>query len=208
MKFPKLYVILDVETLERRGLRLSCVAGELARAGVELVQLRDKQGSPQDVLRRAAEVEREFAGTQCRLVMNDRADLAVLAGWTGVHVGHKDMPPVAVREVLSGAFVGVSTHDGEQVRAADAGEADYVAIGPVFATSTKLDAEPVVGLDGVRKARALTSKPLVAIGGITLENARSVIDAGADSVAVISALFVPGERPGKVAEELIARLSS
>jgi len=99
--------------------------------------------------------------------------------------------------------VGVSTHTEEQVVAADAGAADYVAIGPVFATGTKLDAAAVVGLEGVRRARAMTGKPLVAIGGITRENARSVIEAGADSVAVISGLFVPGERVERVAREFL-----
>jgi thiamine-phosphate pyrophosphorylase len=99
--------------------------------------------------------------------------------------------------------IGVSTHHEAQVIAADASEADYVAVGPVFATSTKADAEPVVGLEGVRRARALTRKPLVAIGGITRENARSVIDAGADSVAVIGGLLAPGEQPGKIAKDFL-----
>jgi len=102
--------------------------------------------------------------------------------------------------------VGVSTHNDAQVVAAEAGCADYVAVGPVFATSTKADAEPVIGLEGVRRARALTRKPIVAIGGITLENARSVIEAGADSVAVIGGLFMKGVRPGKVAEDFLAVL--
>jgi thiamine-phosphate pyrophosphorylase len=103
----------------------------------------------------------------------------------------------------SRTVLGVSTHNGEQVTAADAGCADYVAVGPVFATSSKANAEPVVGLEGVRRARALTTKPIVAIGGITRENARSVMDAGADSVAVIGGLLVKGERPGKVAEDFL-----
>jgi thiamine-phosphate pyrophosphorylase len=100
-------------------------------------------------------------------------------------------------------WVGVSTHAEEQVRVADAGCSDYVAIGPVFATGTKVDAEAVVGLEGVRRARALTGKPIVAIGGITRENARSVIEAGADSVAVISGLLVDVETVEKVAEDFL-----
>jgi thiamine-phosphate pyrophosphorylase len=100
----------------------------------------------------------------------------------------------------------VSTHNEAQVLAADAGAAEYVAIGPVFATTTKADTEPVVGLEGVRRARALTRKPLVAIGGITLENAQSVIEAGADSVAVIGGLARVGERPGKLAKDFLDRL--
>jgi len=208
MKMPRLYPIVDKETLDRQGMRVGHFVAELARAGVTVLQFRDKTGQPQDVLRCAAMISAAFAEKDCMLVMNDRADLAVLAGWGGVHVGHTDMSPCAARKVMvghndSGAWVGVSTHNPEQVTAAEAGCADYVAIGPVFATGTKMNAEPVVGLEGVRRARALTTKPLVAIGGITLENARSVIDAGADSVAVIGGLFVKGERPGKVAEDFL-----
>jgi thiamine-phosphate pyrophosphorylase len=158
--------------------------------------------------------------------MNDRADLAVLAEWGGVHVGQGDLLPEDAKAVVlrtmpthrmkqgrdewgtrivqgSDMLVGVSTHTEEQVKGADASCADYVAVGPVFATGTKLDAEAVIGLDGVRRARMVTRKPVVGIGGITRENARSVIDAGADSVAVISALFVEGETVEKVARDFL-----
>jgi thiamine-phosphate pyrophosphorylase len=176
------------------------------------------------VLRNAALIREAFAGAECRLILNDRADLAVLAGWDGVHVGQGDLLPEDARRVVGAErWVGVSTHTEEQVRAADSmsqsrdmghpeasqlladirGRADYIAIGPVFATGTKPDAEPVVGLEGVRRARALTTKPLVAIGGITRANARSVVDAGADSVAVISGLFVAGESIEKVARDFL-----
>jgi thiamine-phosphate pyrophosphorylase len=145
-----------------------------------------------------------MAGSDCRLILNDRADLAVLASFGGVHVGQGDLPPEYARLVVGGErWVGVSTHNEGQVRIANETSADYVAVGPVFATGTKLDAEPVIGLDGVRRARALTKKPIVAIGGITRANARSVIDAGADSVAVISALFVEGETVEKVARDFL-----
>jgi thiamine-phosphate pyrophosphorylase len=140
--------------------------------------------------------------------MNDRADLALLADWRAVHVGHLDLPPEAVRRVLGPgqALVGVSTHSEQQIIEADAGSADYVAIGPVFNTGTKLDAEPVVGLEGVRRARALTRKPLVAIGGIVRENARAVMDAGADSVAVIGGMFAEGEGTEKIVQDFLLRL--
>ena len=139
-----------------------------------------------------------MAGSACHLILNDRADLAVLANFDGVHVGQGDLSPEDARRVVgTDRIVGVSTHTDEQVRIADQSCADYIAIGPVFATGTKLNPDPVVGLEGVRRARALTTKPLVAIGGITRDNARSVIDAGADSVAVISALFAPDEIPSK-----------
>ena len=205
MTLPKLYAIADRATLDARGIRVSEFAREMAQAGVGVLQYRDKVGAPNEVLRAAKEIGAEFAGQDCLLIMNDRADLALLAGW-GVHVGHLDMSPADVRRLLGAAVIGVSTHNDDQVMKADAGAADYVAIGPVFATSSKADTEPVVGLEGVRRARALTRKPLVAIGGITRENARSVIEAGACSVAVIGALLAVGEPSAKIAKDFLDRL--
>jgi len=223
----RLYVIADVEVLAGRGVSLEAFARELRAAGVGWLQWRDKVGSPQEVLRGAAVLREVFGeGITPRqteklpdmghpiLIMNDRADLAVLAGFDGVHVGQGDLAAEDARAVVgTGRIVGVSTHTDEQVVAAapmsqnrDMGHpsaVDYIAIGPVFATGTKANAETVVGLDGVRRARALTAKPLVAIGGITRANARSVIDAGADSVAVISGLFGVGESVEKVARDFL-----
>jgi len=207
MTLPKLYPIADRATLDARGMSVGEFAREMAQAGVGVLQYRDKVGAPNDVLRAAKEMSAEFAGLDCVLIMNDRPDLALLAGW-GVHVGHEDMSPVDVRRIMGErvCVIGVSTHHDAQVMGAELGGADYVAIGPVFATNSKWNAEPVVGLEGVRRARALTRKPLVAIGGITRENARSVIDAGADSVAVISGLVRRDERPGKIAQEFMEML--
>jgi thiamine-phosphate pyrophosphorylase len=203
-QLPRLYSIVDEGVLERRGVALGRVAEDLKAAGAQLVQYRNKVGEPESVLRVAAIVWEVFAGTGCRLILNDRADLAVLAGFGGVHVGQGDLPPEDARRVVGvERWVGVSTHNDEQVRVADATSADYIAVGPVFATGTKVDAEPVIGLEGVRRARSLTTKPMVAIGGITRANAQSVIDAGADSVAVISALFVEGETVEKVARDFL-----
>ena len=233
---PRLYAVIDADVLRLRGVELRQVAEELRAAGVGLVQWRNKSGSPQEVLHGATVLREVFAGTGCRLMMNDRADLAVLAEFGGVHVGQGDLSPEDVKAVvllhsneqkrspgtpirtithpseehegwgtraLGRRIVGVSTHNAEQVRVAEAGCADYVAVGPVFATGTKLDAEAVIGLEGVRRARALTGKPMVAIGGITRKNARSVIEAGADSVAVIGGLIVPGETVEKVARDFL-----
>jgi thiamine-phosphate pyrophosphorylase len=225
----QLYAIIDAGMLSAWGVKPCEFAEMLRAAGVSLIQYRNKLGGPQDVLRDTAVIREAMAGSGCRLILNDRADLAVLAGWDGVHVGQGDLWPADAKAVVlrtmpthrmkqgrdewgtrivpgSQFWVGVSTHTEEQVRVADASCADYVAVGPVFATGTKLDAEPVIGLDGVRRARALTTKPIVAIGGITRENARSVIDAGADSVAVISALFVEGETVEKVARDFLENL--
>jgi thiamine-phosphate pyrophosphorylase len=201
---PRLYPIVDAGVLEGRGLDVVRFAQELRAAGVGLLQYRNKTGAPQEILLEAAAIREVFAGAECRLILNDRADLAVLAGWDGVHVGQTDLSPEDVRRVIGkDRWVGVSTHNDEQVRLAELSGANYVAVGPVFATETKLDAEPVVGLDGVRRARTLTTKPIVAIGGITRGNARSVIEAGADSIAVISALLVEGESIEKVARDFI-----
>jgi len=134
-----------------------------------------------------------------KLIMNDRADLCLAAEFDGVHVGQDDLSPESVREIVGpDRWMGVSTHNPEQLREADRTSADYLAIGPVFSTLSKDKPDPVVGLEGVRRARQLTRKPLVAIGGITRANALSVIEAGADSVAVISDLL---REPRKSAEE-------
>jgi thiamine-phosphate pyrophosphorylase len=203
-KLSRLYAIIDRATLDARGMSVSEFAREMAQAGVGVVQYRDKLGTHDEVLQAAREVAAEFAGHDCLLIMNDRPELALALGWS-VHVGHEDMSPEDVRALMGerACVIGVSTHDDAQMSAADAGCADYVAVGPVFATASKADAETVVGLEGVRRARAQTKKPLVAIGGITRENARSVIDAGADSVAVIGGLLVKGEQPRKLAEDFL-----
>jgi thiamine-phosphate pyrophosphorylase len=134
-----------------------------------------------------------------KLIMNDRADLCIAAGFDGVHVGQDDLSPESVRKIIGpDRWLGVSTHNPEQLAEAEQTSADYLAIGPVFATSSKANPDPVVGLEGVLRARHLTRKPLVAIGGITRANAASVIEAGVDSVAVISDLI---REPRKSAEE-------
>jgi thiamine-phosphate pyrophosphorylase len=203
----QLYAIVDAEVLVARGVLLADFARDLRTAGVGLVQYRDKNSLPQDILRAASILREAMSGSDCRLILNDRADLAVLANFDGVHVGQGDLSPEDARRVVGpNRIVGLSTHTNEQARIADESSADYIAIGPVFATGTKPDASAVVGLDGVRHARALTRKPLVAIGGITRANTRSVIEAGADSVAVISSLFDAHESPQQVARDFLARL--
>ncbi len=187
---PRLYPIL-VPTRIGTGALKEVVefANELALGGATFLQLREKQASSREILRLARELRRVLP-QNVRLILNDRADLCVAAGADGVHVGQDDLPPEAARRIVGPErLVGVSTHNPEQVEAADRSPADYVAVGPVFSTISKENPDPVIGLNGVRRARALTQKPLVAIGGITLENCRSVIDAGADSVAVISDLL-------------------
>ena len=197
IRLPRLYAILDASRFPDTPALLY-VAGELQTGGVTLLQYRNKTGSARRILEDARELKRRVSES-VRLIMNDRADLCVPAGFDGVHVGQDDLSPEGARRVIGpGLILGVSTHNPKQLQESNSTSADYLAIGPVFGTSSKENPDPVVGIDGVRRARALTRKPLVAIGGITRENARAVIEAGADSVAVISDLL---REPRKSAEE-------
>ena len=198
---PRLYAIVDPSFFPDTPALLD-FAGELRAAGVTLFQYRNKRDSARQMLSQARELRRRLEGV--RLIMNDRADLSLAAAFDGVHVGQEDISVEGARRVLGDRlWVGVSTHIPEQVEAAAATSADYVAVGPVFATSSKANPDPVIGLEGVRVARSLTRKPLVAIGGITRQNCNSVLEAGADAVAVISDLL---DAPRKSAEEFLRRL--
>jgi thiamine-phosphate pyrophosphorylase len=208
--FPPVYPILDAAFLasaQDRAAFLRRLVQDLAVAGIGVLQYRNKQGTESEVLA-DARVMREAAGRGLLLILNDWPELAVEAGFDGVHVGQADESPAQARAIVgAGRMVGISSHNEAQLRTADREPVDYIAIGPVFATATKADPDPVVGLDGVRLARSLTSKTLVAIGGITVENAGAVRRAGADSVAVISAIFSPGCDPAKSAADFV-RISS
>jgi len=209
--FPRFYPILDAEMVLRgaasnrnqREATLRRVVAELSEAGVELLQYRNKHDDDETAAE-DARIIRETAGAGMKLILNDRAQLLTRVRWDGVHVGQEDLSPREARQVAGEqAWVGVSTHNEEQTRAADLEPVDYIAIGPVFATASKANPDPVIGLEGVRRARMLTSKPLVAIGGITPETAASVIEAGADSVAVIAGIFGPGRSPGQSARDFL-----
>ncbi len=194
---PRLYPILDASFFQDIEALLSA-AEELLAGGVTLLQYRNKSANAREMLEQARELKRRLGGS-VKLIMNDRADICLAAGFDGVHVGQEDLSPQGARKVIGDRLcLGVSTHNAEQILEADETSADYIAIGPVFSTASKVNPDPVVGLDGVRKARALTLKPLVAIGGINRANCRSVIEAGADSVAVISDLM---REPRKSAED-------
>ena len=180
---PRLYVILDATLLDNSPY--DC-AQELAATGVRLLQYRDKSASARDLLETSRKLVLSLSSYRTSLIVNDRPDVAALAGAAGVHVGQQDLDPEQARAVAGEEmWVGVSTHSLEQFRWAAATSADYIAVGPIFATTSKAKPDPVVGLELIRQARPLTDKPIVAIGGITLDRAASVIAAGADSVAVI-----------------------
>ena len=206
-KFPPLYPILDAVFLppafDQRREALGQLARDLVEAGVQILQYRNKHGSEAEILR-DSESLRAAAQRRLKLILNDLPHLVVKTKFDGVHVGQADASPREARAVLGiEAIIGISTHNEEQLRAAEFEPVDYIAIGPVFSTSSKQNPDPVVGLEGVRLARRLTKKPLVAIGGITLENAPMVWAAGADSVAVISAIFSAAEDPAKLAGDFL-----
>jgi len=182
------------------------IAEALLAAGVRLIQLRDKHASSGELYASAMSIGDLIQKAGGTFILNDRADVARAVDADGVHLGQDDLPVAAARQILTpGKLIGYSTHVLEQATAADSSSADYVAFGPIFPTASKVNPDAVVGLEGLREARKATRKPLVAIGGITLENARAAIDAGADSVAIISALVgAPDIR--KRAEEFLAKV--
>ena len=185
---PQVYAIADADVLGPRPLAEA--VREIADAGVRWVQLRAK-AMPDDLL--FGEVERchdALSGGDCALWMDDRSDLAALFPFRGVHLGQADLEPAAARLVVGPErWIGRSTHTLEQLRQADRDpDVDVIAYGPVFATSSKLDPDPTVGVEGLRAARALTRKPLLAIGGIGATNIARVLETGADSAAMIGAI--------------------
>ena len=181
---PRLYVILDQALLT---IPETECAQKLAEAGVRLHQYRNKTASARGLLQSTQRLSSAMQARQVTFVVNDRADVAYLSGASGAHVGQDDLGVDQARAILGPEkVIGVSTHNREQFEQAATTSADYIAVGPIYSTSSKGNPDPVVGTGLLREVRSLTDKPIVAIGGITLERAAEVIEAGADSVAVIS----------------------
>jgi thiamine-phosphate pyrophosphorylase len=202
---PRLYVILDAALLTTPDT--DC-AQKLAGAGVRLLQYRNKNASTRELFEASKRLASLLVPQGVTFFVNDSADVAALAGASGVHVGQEDLGVEAARSVIGpGILVGVSTHNLEQFKRAAATSADYIAVGPVFATSAKANPDPVVGTDFVRQVRPLTDKPIVAIGGITLDRAMEAFEAGADSVAVISDILLAPD-PGRRARQYIQKLDA
>jgi thiamine-phosphate pyrophosphorylase len=202
---PRLYVILDAAliTSSERDFALS-----LAEAGVRLLQYRNKSAPARQYLHSSRKLAEVLLPVGMSFFVNDRPDVAFLAGASGVHIGQDDLDVEQARQVTGlGKLAGVSTHNLEQFQRAAASSADYIAVGPIFGTSSKANPDPVVGLDLLRKVRPLTDKPVVAIGGISLERAASAIEAGADSVAVISGILSAAD-PAQRASQYIETLES
>jgi thiamine-phosphate pyrophosphorylase len=189
MRLPPFYPILDTDTAARREIAPVAAAARILEAGARILQFRHKGFFSRDVFQQAGEIAALCRDAGALFVINDGADIARLLG-AALHLGQDDLTPTDARGLLGDrAFIGFSTHNEAQLRAAENEPADYLAFGPIFGTSSKLNPDPVVGLDELRRLRALTARPLVAIGGITRSNARGVMEAGADSLAVIGDLF-------------------
>src|SRR5436305_3884425 len=192
---PRLYVILDAALLT---IPESDCARQLVDAGVRLLQYRNKAASSRDLLESSKRLSSELVPRDVTFIVNDRADVAALAGAGGVHVGQEDLGAEDARGVVGWSkLVGISTHNRAQFEQAAATSADYIAVGPIFSTSTKSNPDPVVGTGLIREVRSLTDKPIVAIGGITLERAADLVRAGAHSVAVVSDILRARDPAGR-----------
>lgn len=209
-ELPRFYPILDTEIAARHGVDVIHAAAEVLAGGAEILQFRHKRFFSRDVFATMERVAALCREARVPFVVNDRADLAVLTGAI-LHLGQEDLPPAAARKITGpNTIIGYSTHNEAQLRAAVTdGVADYLALGPIFGTASKENPDPTVGLAELQRLRPLANRPLVAIGGITRENARMVLAAGADSVSVIGDLFPigvsgPGNLRAKTAEWIAA----
>jgi len=199
--FPPLYVLLDEGLLDMPAAKCARI---LVSAGAELIQYRAKHSTSRQYFATCSNLAETLATRNARFIVNDRPDIAAMVDAGGVHVGQDDLPPADARRICgSGRWVGVSTHNLEQVRAAAKTSADYIAVGPIFSTFTKEKPDAVVGTSFIREARKLTQKPIVAIGGITRDCAAEVYEAGADSIAVVRDLL-DSHDPAERAKEFLA----
>jgi len=206
IKLPKLYPITDARL---SGLSHAEQVKRLSAGGATFLQLREKHLAPREFYLEAEEALRVARSLGVRLIVNDRADIALALRADGVHLGQDDLPPAAAREVLGDrAIIGFSTHSVEQARIAARLPVDYLGIGPIFPTLSKENPDPVVGLEGLRRVREITGDiPLVAIGGIRLENIPEVLKAGADSIAVINLLLSEPAEIESRTRDILSQLS-
>ncbi|HEY7387830.1 MAG TPA: thiamine phosphate synthase [Bryobacteraceae bacterium] len=189
MNLPRIYPILDTQALQNQGLSLETVAAAVLEGGATFLQLRHKGHWSREIYAAAEAMAGLCRQAGAQLIVNDRADFAMLLG-AGLHLGQDDLPPRDARRLLgTTAIIGYSCHSAAQIAAARVEPVDYVALGPIFATASKQNPDPIVGVDQLRFCRTLLDKPLVSIGGITLENAAGVLRAGADSVAILSGMI-------------------
>ena len=192
-RLPRFYPIVDSSALAACGLSALEVAQALLEARLTILQYRHKEAWQQNHFDEAAAIAKLCEEAGVLFVLNDRADYARLLK-SALHIGQDDLSPTAARKIVNDEVIGYSTHNAGQLRLADRQPVEYLSIGPIFSTNSKLKPDPVVGVDGLRQLRSLTEKPLCAIGGLTLANAPDVLQAGADSVAIITGLL-PSPKP-------------
>ena len=199
----RLHLVTDAVQCGERGLL--AVVQSAVRGGVTCVQLREKSLDTRAFVERARALKALLSPLCIPLLVNDRVDVALAAGADGVHVGQSDMAPQDVRRLMPGALIGLSIESWQQMHEAERAPVDYYGISPVFATSSKADAAPALGLAGLQQLRRMTARPLVAIGGIQAGNVAAVMAAGADGVAVVSALCAADD-PARAAQALLAAM--
>ena len=186
-KLPRFYPILDTTVLSDREYPVLLAADAVIEAGAKILQYRHKDVWTQGQFDEAKQINAMCNEAGVLFVLNDRADFAKLLN-AALHLGQEDLPPVAARKIVGDEVMGFSTHSRGQLMRADEEPVEYLSLGPIFATTSKQNADPVIGIEGLAKLRPLTKKPLCAIGGITLSNVGEVLKAGADSIAVISSI--------------------
>jgi len=200
-KPPRFYPVLDTTLLRRRSLHALVTAEILINAGIRILQYRHKQDWTQLDYDEASRICALCNQAGVLFVLNDRADYAHLLK-SALHVGQDDLPPASARRIISDEVMGFSTHNRHQLLRAAEEPVEYLSIGPIFSTTSKVNPDPVVGVDGLKALQSLTDKPLVAIGGITLMNTREVFAAGADSVAIVSGILPENPTPKAIRERV------
>jgi thiamine-phosphate diphosphorylase len=203
LQLPLLYAILDPE--QTKGRAAETALPELLEGGIQWLQLRAKTMPPRDFLELACAARRRTHSSGCRLIVNDRVDIALACAADGVHLGQEDLPLYAARKLMGERIIGISTHDVEQATEAEAGGADYIGFGPIFGTSTKETGYSARGLEMLQQIREAVGIPIVAIGGITEGNVNEVWQAGADSAAIISDILGADDISNKVKRILTLR---
>lgn len=203
---PPLYGVLDPE--QTQGRAAGAVLSDLLDGGVTMLQLRVKALTPRDFLDLARQARAATQSRGCKLIVNDRVDIALACDADGVHLGQDDLPLVAGKQLMGKKIIGISTHDLQQAQEAERNGADYIGFGPMFGTATKDTGYTARGADMLRQIRSAVKLPIVAIGGITEQNVQQVWQAGADSVAVISDILKADDMPSKVRRILAQRQAS
>ena len=206
LRLPRLYAVLDPE--QTKGRATETVLRELLEGGVKVLQLRAKAMPAGDFLQLACVTRALVRSYGCRLIVNDRIDIALACDADGVHLGQEDLPLRAAKKLMADKIIGISTHDAEQAKEAEAGGADYIGFGPMFATTTKETGYAARGLDMLAQVRGAVKLPIVAIGGITENNVARVWQSGADSAAVIRDILGAEEIAPKIKRILARRPAS